>query len=91
MNTGVDVHNNTEMAESGDYTEIFSNVSTEAECVIASFTGPFQCYASTFDSATESCDVECSTLPNIPDNVTLVESSSNKTVLLRTANRGNVI
>ncbi|XP_062586015.1 uncharacterized protein LOC134247699 [Saccostrea cucullata] len=86
---GVGVYLNTEMVESGDFKVKYDSVFNETECAALSFnvSSTFQCYASTFDPENGSCQAECAEFTNIPDNVTLVQSSFNKTVLLRPSHR----
>jgi hypothetical protein len=86
--TGVDVYRNTEMAETADKTNEISNVFNETECARLAFNQTFECYAATFDHLTGLCRSECTSFPNVPENITLVDSSTNKTLLLHRGHHG---
>jgi hypothetical protein len=88
LNTGVDVYGNTEMVEKGDYTTEIRDVYNETECANGAFHDNFDCYAATFDHKAGSCHVECTSFPNIPENITLMESPTNKTLLLHRGRHG---
>ncbi|XP_062586023.1 uncharacterized protein LOC134247709 [Saccostrea cucullata] len=78
----VESYPNTEIAEER-YISFQWNVSSESECARNSFTR-FLCYAATYFPDDKYCVAECTELNHIKDTVSLVNSSKNSTVLLRT-------
>lgn len=75
-----------EVVERGMYQKSWGNV-TDTECAENSFS-IFFCFAATYYRETGICIAECTDMDNVPENVTLVNSTINSTVLLRTYNKG---
>lgn len=67
--------------EKGTWRESWNNVNI-TECAINSFS-KFFCFVATYFPETEICITECAFVENAPENVTLVNSVVNSTVLLR--------
>lgn len=74
------------LVENGSSQISWQNV-TDTECAVNSFSESL-CYAATYFPETGICVAECTDMDTVPENVTLVNSTINSTVLLRTYNRG---
>lgn len=74
------------LAEIGTYRESWNNVNI-TECAINSFS-KFFCFAAAYYPETRICNADCTNVENVPENVTLVNSVINSTVLLRSYNKG---
>lgn len=85
----MELYHMSEMTEKGTFHKSWENVNM-TDCAINSFS-IFNCYAATYFQETDICNAECTNMDNIPDNVTIVKSVVNSTVLLRTSNKGNFI
>jgi hypothetical protein len=83
----VESHPASEVLEKGSDRDYW-NATSEEECAISSFS-TFSCYAATYFQEDEYCIAECTQMTTIPETVTLVNSSVDSTVLLRTHNKGN--
>lgn len=77
------------LVENGSSRKSWENVQ-DTECAVNSFS-EFLCYAATYFPETGVCIAEYTDMDNVPENVTLVNSSVNSTVLLRSYNRGTCI
>lgn len=77
------------LVENGSSRKSWENV-TDTECAVNSFS-EFLCYAATYFPETGVCIAECTDMDNVPENVTLVNSTVNSTVILRSYNRGIAI
>lgn len=75
-----------DLVKTGTYRESWNNVNI-TECAINSFS-IFFCFASTYYPETRICNAECTNVLNVPENVTLINSVINSTILLRSYNRG---
>lgn len=75
-----------EVVERGTHQKSWENV-TITECAENSFS-IFVCFAATYYPETGICIAECTDMDIVSENVTLVNSSINSTVLLRTYNKG---
>ena len=64
------------------------NCSSAEECAITVFS-TLMCYAATYYPELELCEADCTDMDNILENVTLVTTTINATVILRTYNKGN--
>lgn len=73
------------LVENGSSQISWQNV-TDTECAVNSFSESL-CYAATYFPETGICVAECTDMDTVPENVTLVNSTINSTVLLRTYNR----
>ncbi|XP_052720736.1 uncharacterized protein LOC128192229 [Crassostrea angulata] len=81
----VEFHILSEVVEKGTNQKSWQNV-TITECAEKSFY-IFVCYAATYFPETRICIAECTDMDNVPEIVTLVNSTINSTVLLRTYNK----
>jgi hypothetical protein len=79
-----------EMVDTG-YKKEYRNASSQEECAKNSFSSMFYCFAATYFPEEKYCIAECTQKTNIPETVTLVNSSVNSTVLLRTHNKGIIL
>ncbi|XP_061184946.1 uncharacterized protein LOC133192961 [Saccostrea echinata] len=82
---GVEYYPFSEVEEKGDR-RLKLNTSSDTECAISSFSIIY-CFAATYFPEDKYCVAECTPMVNIPETVTLVNSSTNSTVLLRTFNK----
>eukprot|EP00105_Crassostrea_gigas_P042727 XP_019926875.1 PREDICTED: uncharacterized protein LOC105337962 [Crassostrea gigas] len=81
----VEFYPSSTVVENGSSRISWDNV-TDTECAVNSFS-EFFCYAATYFPETGICVAECTDMDNVPENVTLVNSTINSTVLLRTYNK----
>eukprot|EP00105_Crassostrea_gigas_P021899 XP_011441213.1 PREDICTED: uncharacterized protein LOC105337960 [Crassostrea gigas] len=81
----VEMYPMSDLVETGTYRESWNNVNI-TECAINSFS-IFFCFASTYYPETRICNAECTNVLNVPENVTLINSVINSTILLRSYNR----
>jgi hypothetical protein len=86
MLSDVEYYPTSEVVETG-YKRQYWNTTSQEECAVSSFSS-FSCYAATYFPEEEFCIAECTQMTTIPETVTLVNSSVNSTVLLRTHNKG---
>ena len=76
-----------EVVEKGSVRHSYNSSSAE-ECAITVFS-TLVCYAATYYPELELCEADCTVMDNILDNVTLISTTINATVILRTYNKGN--
>nr|XP_022325995.1 uncharacterized protein LOC111125970 [Crassostrea virginica] len=83
--TSVEYYPMYEVVEKGSRRHSY-NCSSAEECAITVFS-TLMCYVATYYPGLELCEADCTDMDNILDNVTLVTTTINATVILRTYNK----